>query len=96
MTLSDSEVKKVAQLARLELSDSEVSEQSKHFNGLLAQFDKLLELDVTGIEPTSHANRLVNVLRKDEIVPSLSQEQVLANAPDSRDGQIVVPRILEG
>ena len=95
MALTFEEVKKVATLARLQLSDSEIEEQSKHFNSLLLQFDQLLELDVTDIEPTSHSNRLVNVMREDRITPSLTQEQVLANAPDSQNGQILTPKIVD-
>jgi len=96
MALSSDEIRKVALLARLELSDAELDEQAKHFNDLLKQFEILQSLDVTGIEPTSHSIPLVNILREDVARPSLSREQALANAPESRDGCIVVPRIVEG
>ncbi len=96
MALSRDEIRKVALLARLELSDVELDEQAKHFNDLLLQFDILQSVDVSGIEPTSHSIPLVNVLREDIARPSLSREQALANAPESRDGCIVVPRIVEG
>jgi len=96
MALSRDEVRKVALLARLELSDDELDEQAKHFNDLLKQFDTLLSLDVDGVEPTSHIIPLVNVLREDVVRPSLSRDLALANAPESRDGCIVVPRIVEG
>ena len=96
MALSRDEIRKVALLARLELSDAELDEQAKHFNDLLLQFDILQSVDVRGIEPTSHSIPLVNVLREDVARPSLSREQALANAPESRDGCIVVPRIVEG
>jgi aspartyl-tRNA(Asn)/glutamyl-tRNA(Gln) amidotransferase subunit C len=96
MALSRDEVRKVALLARLELSDEELDEQARQFNDLLRQFESLHSLDVTGIEPTSHSTPLVNVLRDDIVRPSLSREAALANAPESRDGCIVVPRIVEG
>jgi aspartyl-tRNA(Asn)/glutamyl-tRNA(Gln) amidotransferase subunit C len=96
MALSRDEVRKVALLARLELSGAELDEQAKHFNDLLSQFEVLQSLDVTGIEPTSHSIPLVNVLRDDAARPSLTREAALANAPESRDGCIVVPRIVEG
>ena len=96
MELTADDVKKVALLSRLELTDDEIEAQRGHLNGLLAQFDKLQELDVTGLEPTSHPYPLTNVLRADVIMPSLSREQVLANAPEKRDGCFVVPRIMEG
>ena len=96
MALSRDEIRKVALLARLELSDAELDEQAIHFNDLLKQFEILQSLDVRGIEPTSHSIPLVNVLREDVSRPSLAREQALANAPESRNGCIVVPRILEG
>lgn len=96
MALSRDEIRKVALLARLELSDGELDEQARHFNDLLRQFEILQSLDVTGIEPTSHSVPLVNVLREDVVRPSLTREAALANAPESRNGCIVVPRILEG
>ena len=96
MALSRDEIRKVALLARLELTDGELDEQAKHFNELLTQFDILQSLDVNGIEPTSHSIPIVNVLREDIVRPSLSREAALANAPESRDGCIIVPRIVEG
>lgn len=94
MALSAEEVRKVALLARLELSEDEISEQAKNLNNLLAQFEALQQLDVTGIEPTSHSIPVFNVLREDSARPSLSREATLANAPEQRDGCFVVPRIL--
>jgi aspartyl-tRNA(Asn)/glutamyl-tRNA(Gln) amidotransferase subunit C len=96
MALSREEVRKVALLARLELTDEEIDEQARHLNGLLQQFEVLQKLDVTGIEPTSHAFPVVNVFRDDVSCPSLSREEVLANAPEARGGCFVVPRIVEG
>ncbi len=95
MGLSRDEIRKVALLARLDLSDGELDEQALHFNDLLRQFEILQALDVTGIEPTSHSLPLSNVFREDVVVPSLSRDEALANAPVSRDGCIVVPRIVE-
>ncbi len=94
MALSHEEVRKVALLARLELTDDEIDSQAKHLNDLLGQFEKLLALDVTGIEPTSHSIPIVNVLREDVERPSLPRAEALANAPESRDGCFVVPRIV--
>ncbi len=96
MELTADDVKKVALLSRLELTDAEIEAQREHLNGLLAEFDKLQELDVTGLEPTSHPYPMTNVLRNDVIVPSLPRDVVLANAPEKRDGCFVVPRIMEG
>jgi aspartyl-tRNA(Asn)/glutamyl-tRNA(Gln) amidotransferase subunit C len=96
MALTPDEVRKVALLARLELSEDEIETQAKHLNDLLQQFEALQALDVTGVEPTSHSIPVYNVLRTDNVRPSLTREEVLANAPLARGGCFVVPRIMEG
>ena len=96
MALSREEVRKVALLARLELTDDEIDEQAKHLNDLLKTFEVLQGVDVSGIEPTSHSLPVVNVLREDVARPSLPRDVVLANAPEARDGCFIVPRIVEG
>jgi aspartyl-tRNA(Asn)/glutamyl-tRNA(Gln) amidotransferase subunit C len=94
MSLTREDVRKVALLSRLELTDGEIDAQTKPLNDLLQQFELLQTLDVTDIEPTSHSIPVVNVFREDIELPSLSREDVLANAPESRDGCFVVPRIV--
>jgi aspartyl-tRNA(Asn)/glutamyl-tRNA(Gln) amidotransferase subunit C len=96
MALTPEEVKKVALLARLELTDDEIETQAKHLNDLLQQFEALQALDVTGVEPTSHSIPIFNVFRQDEVRPSLTREETLANAPLARGGCFVVPRIMDG
>ncbi len=96
MALTPEEVRKVALLARLELEDDEVEVQARHINELLARFEALQALDVSGVEPTSHSIPLCNVLRDDVRRPSLSREDVLRNAPEATDECFVVPRIIEG
>jgi aspartyl-tRNA(Asn)/glutamyl-tRNA(Gln) amidotransferase subunit C len=96
MALTLEEVRKVALLSRLELEDDEIVKQAVHLNLLIERFEVLQGVDVTGIEPTSHSIPLFNVFREDLVKPSLSREEVLSNAPDSRDGCFIVPRILEG
>jgi len=96
MALSREEVRKVALLSRLELTDEEIDAQAQHLNGLLKEFEILQTLDVTDIEPTSHAFPVVNVFRDDVARPSLSREEALANAPEAREGCFIVPRIVEG
>ena len=94
MSLTREDVRKVALLSRLELTDEEIDAQAKPLNALLQQFELLMTLDVNGIEPTSHSIPVVNVFREDIEAPSLSRDAVLANAPESRDGCFVVPRIV--
>ncbi len=96
MALTLEEVRKVALLSRLELDDDEVVKQAVHLNQLIERFEALQAVDVTDIEPTSHSIPLYNVFREDVVKPSLSRDEALSNAPESRDGCFVVPRILEG
>lgn len=93
--ISREDVLHVARLARLELGEAELETMRAQLNSILAYIDRLAELDITGVEPTSHAVLLVNVMRDDEVVPSFPQAEMLRNAPD-RVGELVrVPRILE-
>ena len=94
MALTREDVKKVALLSRLELTEEEIDTQIGPLNDLLKQFEALQQLDVTGVEPTSHSVPVVNVLREDVVKPSLTRDEVLANAPESREGCFVVPRVI--
>ncbi len=89
------QVSRVAFLARLELSDAEKTRLTTELNGILSQFERLQELDTDGIAPTSHSMPLQNVFREDEIKPSLPREAAVANAPEKRDGNFIVPQIME-
>jgi len=95
MALTQDEVGKVANLARLELSDAELTRLAKHLNDLLARVEQMQAIDVEGIEPTSHSIPVFNVLRDDVVRPSLTPDEVLRNAPQARDGRFIVPRIIE-
>lgn len=95
LKLTREEVAKVALLARLELSEQEIESLGGHINRLLESFESLGELETENVEPTSHTIPVHNVLRPDVVRPSLSQEDVLANAPECTDGTFVVPRIVE-
>ena len=89
------QVRKVAKLARLELTDAEEQEFTGQLGAILGYVDKLNELETTDVEPLAHCLPITNVLRKDEVRESLGTEQVLANAPQ-RDGSFFkVPKILD-
>jgi aspartyl-tRNA(Asn)/glutamyl-tRNA(Gln) amidotransferase subunit C len=85
----------VARLARLALTDDEIERMREQLDAILAYIDKLRELDVEGVEPTAHAVPLVNVMRDDQVTPSLPQDVALANAPDRAGEFFRVPRIIE-
>jgi aspartyl-tRNA(Asn)/glutamyl-tRNA(Gln) amidotransferase subunit C len=81
----------VARLARLELSDDEVETMASELSGILDHVDRMKELDLDGVEPTSHVVALENVLRPDEPWSSLPRERVLESAPDQAEGAFRVP-----
>jgi len=85
----------IARLARLELSDPELETMRAQLDSILTYIDRLKALDVTGVEPTSHAVPLVNVMRDDEVVPCFAPAEMLRNAPDRVGEFFRVPRILE-
>ena len=81
----------VARLARLALSDDEVERMAGELSGILDHIERIGELDLDGVEPTSHVVALENVLRADEPAPSLPRERALAGAPDATDAGFRVP-----
>ena len=81
----------VAKLARLRLSDEEIERMSTELSGILDHIEKIEELDLDGVEPTSHVVTLENVLRPDEPRPSWPRERVLEAAPDAGDNGFRVP-----
>ena len=89
------DIEKVARLARLELSEGEKETFGNQLEQILTYMEQLNRLDTTGVEPTSHAIPIYNVFRKDEVKPSVAQEEVLGLAPDEEDGHFKVPRIIE-
>jgi aspartyl-tRNA(Asn)/glutamyl-tRNA(Gln) amidotransferase subunit C len=94
-TLSRSDVEHVAYLARLGLSDDELTRLEGQLNHILEQYEILAGLPTDHIPPTAQTIELENILREDVVRPSLSVDDVLANAP-ARDGDyIVVPAILD-
>ena len=93
--MPDFDIAYVAHLARLELSDAEKAKLSAQLAGILDYVAKLNEVDVTGIEPTAHAIPLTNVLRKDELRPSIERERILKNAPETARDLFIVPKIVE-
>jgi aspartyl-tRNA(Asn)/glutamyl-tRNA(Gln) amidotransferase subunit C len=81
----------VARLARLELSEDEVERVAGELAKILDHIDKISELDLEGVEPTSHVVDVGSSLRPDEPCPSLPADAALASAPDPADGGFRVP-----
>jgi len=95
MSDSDFDIKYVANLARISLTPDEEARLGSQLGDILGYVKKLEELDVSDVEPMAHAVPLENVLRADEVQPSISNEAALANAPKKANGLIVVPKIVE-
>jgi aspartyl-tRNA(Asn)/glutamyl-tRNA(Gln) amidotransferase subunit C len=81
----------VARLARLRLSDDEVGRMSSELSSILDHIEKINELDLDDVEPTSHVIQLENVLREDVPRPSLPRERALEQAPDAAESGFRVP-----
>ncbi len=88
------EVRHVANLARLELSESEEEKMTGQMNGILEYMDKLNELETKEVEPTTHAIQLQNVFRPDSVRDSLDLKLSLENAPDADGVNFVVPKVI--
>lgn len=95
MAISKEIVEYVAHLARIELDAKELEKLSQQLKGILDFIDKLKDVDINNISPTSHILPINNVLRQDEPAASLSAEKVLENAPAKRDKFFVVPKVIE-
>ena len=81
----------VARLARLALNEDEVETMARELSGILEHVDRIAQLDLDEVEPTSHVVDLENVLRPDEPRPSWPREQILEPAPDPAEGAFRVP-----
>ena len=92
--ISRTDVVHVAHLARLALTDDEITELTGQLEAILEHAAQVSALDTEGVAPTAHPLPLVNVLRPDEPRPCLERDEVLAEAPATENGRFRVPRIL--
>ncbi len=95
MSLTPDDVARLAALARIELTPAELAKLAPQLDVILDSVASVAAVAQGDIPPTSHALPLVNVLRDVVVTRSLSQDEVLANAPDAEDGRFRVPRILD-
>ena len=91
--ISEEQVRHVANLARLGLTDEEIGRMSGQLGAILESIDRIGELDLDGVSPTANPLNLTNVLRSDEPRAELSREEALSPAPDAVDDLFAVPRI---
>ena len=95
MALTAEQVRWVAHLARLELSDAELQTMTRQLSAIVEYVNQLQQVNTDGVEPLAHALDMHNVFRADEPAPSLPVAEALANAPDRRDDFYGVPAVLE-
>jgi aspartyl-tRNA(Asn)/glutamyl-tRNA(Gln) amidotransferase subunit C len=95
MKLSREEVLHIARLARVALTESEITRMSEQLSNLLEHFEVLQRVDTEGVPPTAQSVTLQSVMRDDVVAPSLSLEDVLANAPRREGDSFRVRAVLE-
>lgn len=87
------DVKHVAKLARLELTEEEIEKYSKQLDEIIKHVEQMNEVDTTGIEPMPHPIPVYNVMREDVVTYEHTKEEMMANAPFEEDGFFRVPKI---
>jgi len=95
MGVSIRDVEKIARLAKLSFTEEEKSTFTAQFNQILAYMEKLQELDTENVPVTAHVLDLSNVMRDDVVKPWPAPEQLLANAPRSRNSYFSVPKVID-
>ena len=98
MRITEDQVHYVAALANLSLTEAEVSKLQRDLDGILEHFDKLNEIDVSGVEPMAQVlfdSEENTTLRADAPAPPLGNELALANAPQAGAGYFKVPKVIE-
>ncbi|OGZ19310.1 MAG: asparaginyl/glutamyl-tRNA amidotransferase subunit C [Candidatus Nealsonbacteria bacterium RBG_13_38_11] len=93
--ISKEEVQHIAKLARLGLTDQEIEKYQKELSLILDYFEKLKEVNISGIEPTSHSIKVENVLRKDESKGKGSSRKLIESFPDRKEDYLKVKSILK-
>lgn len=93
--ISVDEVRKLARLSGISITDDDAAKLQIDLEAILTYVDQLSELDTEGVEPTYQVTGLEHVTRRDEIIDyGVSQTELMANAPDQKDGQFKVPKVL--
>ena len=95
MSITPKEVEKLAFLSRLKLSEEQVARLTVEMGNIIEFAGKISALDTQNVDPTMHAVKLTNVFREDEVKPSFSQPDILANAPEADDNNFLVSKAVE-
>lgn len=95
MTLALDDVKRIAHLARIEVSDQEAAEYLKQLSGIFALVEEMQAVDTAGVEPMAHAQEVTQRLRDDAVTETDLRAQFLAVAPQTEAGLYLVPKVIE-
>jgi len=95
MSIDTDTVRKVAHLARIAVREDELAPLAAELNGILGWIEQLGEVDVTGVEPMTSVTPMALKRRTDEVTDGDRQSDILANAPDAREGFFTVPKVVE-
>jgi aspartyl-tRNA(Asn)/glutamyl-tRNA(Gln) amidotransferase subunit C len=95
MSIDTDTVRKVAHLARIAVRDDELAPLAAELNSILGWVEQLGEVDVTGVEPMTSVTPMALKRRADEVTDGDRQADILANAPDAREGFFTVPKVVE-
>ena len=95
MQITPDLIKYLEKLARITLTEDEEKKVGNELHDILTYIDMLNELDTDGVEAMSHCFPVTNVMREDEVQPSMSADEIVANAPESQDGCFVVPKTVD-
>jgi aspartyl-tRNA(Asn)/glutamyl-tRNA(Gln) amidotransferase subunit C len=95
MALTPEDVQHIGRLARVGLTDEDVTKFATQLSGIIDHFEALAAVPTDDVAPTAHAAALSNVMREDAVRPSLSRDDVVANAPEEEEGHLRVRAVLE-
>lgn len=95
MALNTSDIKRIAHLARIQISDAEADKTLSKLSGILSLIEEMQAVDTQGIEPMSHSQDVVQRLREDQVTEENQRELFQENAPSVQDGLFLVPKVIE-
>lgn len=95
MSLTRHQVEHIAELAKLDLTEAELTRYAEQLSTILDYFEALRAINTDDIPPTASVLPLRNILREDEVKPTLTRDQILANAPEKEEGQFRVKAVLD-
>lgn len=95
MVIDDKVIEKLEGLSKLKLDDIEKEEMKVELTKIVSMFDKIALINTDGIEPLRHMSEVVNVMRHDVAINTLTTEQALLNAPIKKDNFFAVPKVID-